>query len=457
MVLAAPSRDTLSEQNTITLVSSQGEERTFVVGLEWIEARKRSSIFEAYKTSRDINASAFVPLDYLNAFYVGNNRKDVLGLPALGAALLDVFCADPDNGDTEENIVFALRDHVDHDRYVFLQIADNVILRGWDTVCNLNDLLHIIHGKQNDVERILIASDMEQAFEPSLQAKNGLDATKVEFFNIDLLFEAESNNTPLKPLPLKNILATTLGTLAVILSVGVWTFDDYIKPFFVEPPKVVIKAPAKKYTYASASELLLACDEAWYNVFDGNKTAQGPKSSALGWPLGWKATEITCRGQPQPRSPANAAGLRKSQIIVSWSILPNGKPSLLRPIAEAHFANWDYGVVLDRTAESRNALKVNDVVIPRESIPSFVNFRRALDRFIGITATKLNITKAGTQTVFTFETVLPLSKLATTVKNIPALSITSISRNLKLDEPNWRIEGQLAAIPEGPKGASFKK
>ncbi|WP_419902884.1 hypothetical protein [Kiloniella sp.] len=346
-----------NSQDIFLLTSSKGEQKSFVVGLEWIaQDVKAPSSFEIYKAGQDMKASAFVPCDYQTGFYTNSNTQEAMGLPSLAQSLLSLL-------DTDQNIILVLANHSASDNLALIEINNNAVLRGRDRQCTLQEALHTIGSKQGDVDKIVVSSDLKERLEHS--DIGNVNITDIDFLNTDLLFKEDDTTTVLTALPFaafsrhKQKLKTGVIACGLLVIIGTLFYDSHIKPLVFPPQKIVQNTPLPKalttVTFPSSAVLLNACHEAYYDLHH--------------IPLGWIKKSITCRANPLPKSDASKAGLTKSQIIVDWALPSKTSISLLRPIAEASFTNWDYGIVLDKTAQSRNQLVVSETTLKRANIP----------------------------------------------------------------------------------------
>ena len=171
--------------------------------------------------------------------------------------------------------------------------------------------------------------------------------------------------------------------------------------------------------------------------------------------LAWRTERIACEGRfADPALIAARPELEgRAVLVVRWRLAPGRPEPLHRRIAEAHLSGWYAASVTDGRAWA--VAPLDPVLVPSEaSVPPFLDFRRAVDRHLGMRGTRIEYPQRAADGVeVRIATRRPPARLTDAVAQVPGLELLRLTRDAGGE---WLLEGRRVS-PVSIPGARFEE
>ena len=375
--------------------------------------------------------------------YAGGTEDDATeGLPALAPALVDsiesdfwmaLVAGDAATGDST--------DRGDTGHYALIKVRDGAVLADGDEVFSNRDAAVEAFTRARTLGWDLYAT-------PGLLA-GGADREVTE---LDVSSLAAAPENVLRRAPFTRIGRAHLA-LALLLSAaiaGVWIVwlqrDALLDWIAGSEPVAVIAPPAEPRLSVAVDSVALieACRRALIDY---------PP-----WLPAWRIESLTCAAR---FSDPELAALRpelagRAVMLARWRLGPGHAEPLHRQLAEQHLSRWYAASVVDARAWA--VLPLAPVLrIAANAPPSFLAFRRAVDRELGLHGARIDYAR-GPQGGWTVRIGHPgpLPRLADLFREAAGLAGVEITTLDLGADGGWRLRGRPVA-PEAMTLAEFRE
>lgn len=165
---------------------------------------------------------------------------------------------------------------------------------------------------------------------------------------------------------------------------------------------------------------------------------------------GWRTERIACEGR---FADGALIGVRpeladRAVLLVRWRLETGRSEPLHRRIAEAHLSNWYAASVTGIRAWA--AMPLDPVLVLWDaSPPSFLEFRREIDRRLGTRGARIDYGSPGADGIeVRIATRRPPARLAEALAGVPGLELVRLARDAAGE---WRLEGRRTAPVSMPR------
>ena len=411
----------------------------FAVGLYWLD---RAGPAAAARAARRFARPWCVHRAGQTGYAGGAGGDLPEGLPALAAALVDsigndfwmaLVAGDAATGDAT--------DRGDTGHYALIKVRNGAVLADGDEVFT---------GRDAAVE----AFERARALGWDLYATPGLLAGGADrnVTDLDVSNLAAAPENMLRRVPFTGIrrgrLALALLLPAALAGVwAAWLQRDALLDWIAGPPPVAVIAPRAEPDIPAAVDsaaLIEACRRALIDY---------PP-----WLPAWRIESLACAAR---FSDPELAALRpelagRAVMLARWRLGPGHAEPLHRQLAEQHLSRWYAASVVDARAWA--VIPLSPVLrIAEAGAPSFLAFRRAIDRGLGISRARIKYAR-GPQGGWTVRIVHPgpLSHVAGLFREAAGLSGLEIIGLDRGADGSWRLHGRPVA-PEAMASARYRE
>ena len=169
----------------------------------------------------------------------------------------------------------------------------------------------------------------------------------------------------------------------------------------------------------------------------------------------WRTERIACEGRfADPALIAARPELKgRAVLVVRWRLAPGRPEPLHRRIAEAHLSTWYAASVTGGRAWA--VAPLNPALVSSGAVPPpFLDFRRAVDRRLGMRGTRIEYPQRAADGVeVRIATRRPPARLADAVAQVPRLELLRLTRDAGGE---WLLEGRRVS-PVSIPGARFEE
>ena len=421
----------------------------FAAGLYWLE---RAGPFATARAARRFARPWCVHRAGQTGYAVGDGAPE--GLPALALALIELIGSDfwmalvadntvmgnPASGDADAGHTgTGDADAGDTGRYALIKVRDGAVLADGDEVFT-------------SLDAAVEAFTRARALGWDLYATPGLlsGGTDRDVRELDVSGLAAGPEIALRRVPFTNLrrgrLALALLLSAVAVAVwAAWLQRDALLDWITGPePVAAIAPPAEPDIPAVVDSVALieACRRALIDY---------PP-----WLPAWWIESLSCAARfKDPELAALRPELAgRAVMFARWRLAPGHSEPLHRQIAEQHLSRWYAASVIDARAWA--VIPLPPVLrIAETAAPSFLAFRRAIDRGLGISGTRIEYGR-GPQGGWTVQighpgTLPGIAGRLRTFAVAAGLEITALDR---APGGGWRLHGQPLA-PEAMAPAGY--
>ena len=169
----------------------------------------------------------------------------------------------------------------------------------------------------------------------------------------------------------------------------------------------------------------------------------------------WRTERIACEGRfADPALIAARPELEgRAVLVVRWRLAPGRPEPLHRRIAEAHLSTWYAASVTAGRAWA--VAPLNPALVSSGAVPPpFLDFRRAVDRRLGMRGTRIEyLQRAADGVEVRIATRRPPARLTDAVAQVPGLELLRLTRDAGGE---WLLEGRRVS-PVSIPGARFEE
>jgi len=353
------------------------------------------------------------------------------------------YAAEAGEPDGCPSLAAALHAHIDSPFWMALVEADD----GRLALVKVRDGAILADGDEvfEDRAQALEAFERARPLGWALFATPGLVDGPAE--TIDLSALPTESDMRLASAPFARLTGKAAGLLLLVVAVAgapaLWLHHESIWALIAGPEPVVEKieaavAPPVAVAVDSAT-LIAACRRALM--------AHPPYLPA------WKTGGVTCVAR---FSETTLVALRpelegRAVLLARWRLMPGRSEVFHRRIAEEHLARWYAASVTG--ARAWGVVPLDPVIRESSAVsPSFLAFRREVDRRLGGPDARIEYTPPGGRSRDGVEvrisTRQPLTPLTEAIGGVPGLEILRLSRGAGGE---WRLEGRRIAPVELPQ------
>ena len=398
-------------------------ERAFVAGLYWTEPGA-----EVERAARRERAWVVDWRDQTGWVAKAEGLKGVEGVPSLAVALA-VYLGGA-GGEASEGGWIALLEAKD-ERFALVRVREGVIVSGSDLVLDEK-------GQAQELVAIARSEGAEVYATPGIGSEGGLAyELDVQGLSDDAravgLRRGSGGQSRLR-------VTGLVGAFAVIVVGGVWV----MAPNFVmgllggggEVVRVIAEAEVEVSARIESASLVRECGAA--------QVAWPPYMPA------WQIQSIECHGWFEE---AELVGLRpelygRGVMVVRWELPGQYVPAPHRRIAEEHLAGWYLASVVETSAWAVVPLGAVLGRAEGETVPSYLEFRRAVDRHLGMQGGSIVYDGEGGGVAVNVVLDHGLERIGELVDAIPGFELVSLSRDAGR---HWLLRARVVAgfpLPE---------
>ena len=169
----------------------------------------------------------------------------------------------------------------------------------------------------------------------------------------------------------------------------------------------------------------------------------------------WRTERIACEGRFADTAliAARPELQGRAVLVVRWRLAPGRPEPPHRRIAEAHLTGWYAASVTGGRAWA--VVPLDPVLVPSDaSLPSLLDFRRAVDRRLGMRGTRIEYPQRAADGVeVRIATRRPPARLTDAVAQVPGLELLRLTRDAGGE---WLLEGRRVS-PVSIPGARFEE